>query len=91
MANVAVRESERPLARNDDWRCRAACAKVNPEMFSPPFGPNGVRIAKAFCRRCPVRMDCLQAALALKEAFGIWGGLTEGERRQMLRRRKNTA
>ena len=44
--------------------------------------------AKAICARCPVRDACLAYALDTGEAFGVWGGLTEDERRAMLRQRR---
>ena len=48
-------------------------------------------VAKSFCARCPVRVECLEYALSTREAHGIWGGLNEMERRRMLRERARAA
>jgi len=71
----------------DDWRHRAACRDEDPELFFP-IGTSGpaleqVEQAKAVCRRCPVAAECLTWALGRPEEYGIWGGLTEGERRAL--------
>jgi hypothetical protein len=71
------------------WRDRAACRDVDPERFFPAAedGPGlraQVAAAKAICARCPVRAECLAEALA-RIPFGIAGGLTEHERRQLRR------
>lgn len=76
----------------DDWRHRAACRDEDPELFFP-IGTSGpaleqVEQAKAVCRRCPVAAECLTWALDRPEEYGIWGGLTEGERRAELTRRR---
>lgn len=87
MTIVEIEESDRPLAGELEWRGRAACAKVDPDLFTGPFGLNGVRRAKGVCQGCPVRLNCLEFALETAETFGIWGGLTEGERRRLQMRR----
>lgn len=70
-----------------DWRQRAACRGEDPELFFPvgTTGPalDQVELAKAICRSCPVIAECLAAALAGGEDAGIWGGLTEDERRRV--------
>jgi len=70
-----------------DWRQRAACRGADPELFFPvgTAGPalDQVERAKAICRSCPVIAECLAAALAGGEDAGIWGGLTEDERRRL--------
>lgn len=71
----------------DDWRHRAACRNEDPELFFP-IGTSGpallqVEQAKAVCRRCPVSAECLTWAMDRPEEYGIWGGLTEGERRAL--------
>jgi WhiB family redox-sensing transcriptional regulator len=78
-----AQDSDRRLARDPDWLELAACASVNPENFTSPFGVNGVARAKAVCLRCPVRVTCLEFALASDQSFGIWGGLTDGERAKL--------
>lgn len=65
-----------------DWRERALCAQTDPEAFFPDKGQPS-KEARRICRRCPVRDDCLTDALANHERFGIWGGLTERQRRQL--------
>ena len=78
----------------DDWRHRAACRGEDPELFFP-IGTSGpaleqVEQAKAVCRRCSVIDQCLRWALDRPEEFGIWGGLTEDERRALkVTRRKS--
>ncbi|MFZ0160980.1 MAG: WhiB family transcriptional regulator [Kineosporiaceae bacterium] len=58
------------------------CAQTDPEAFFPDKG-GSTREAKRICLLCEVRSDCLDAALANGEAFGIWGGLSERERRRV--------
>lgn len=67
-----------------DWRDRALCAQTDPEAFFPEKGGSS-REAKKVCRNCEVRPECLQDALRRGERFGVWGGLTEGERRKLAR------
>ena len=64
------------------WRERALCAETDPEAFFPEKG-GSTRAAKAICLSCEVREDCLQAALNNDERFGIWGGLSERDRRKL--------
>lgn len=67
------------------WRRRAACIGEDPELFFPvsSSGPALAQIAaaKAVCARCSVRDACLRYAVTTGQAYGIWGGLTEDERR----------
>jgi WhiB family redox-sensing transcriptional regulator len=72
------------------WRTRAACRTEEPDLFFP-IGNTGIALlqieeAKAVCRRCPVMDSCLQWALETGQDFGVWGGMSEDERRNMLRR-----
>ncbi|HXU96825.1 MAG TPA: WhiB family transcriptional regulator [Jiangellaceae bacterium] len=73
-----------------DWRHIAACRDEDPELFFPigNTGPALLQIeeAKSVCRRCPVREDCLQFALESGQDAGVWGGLSEDERRALKRR-----
>lgn len=71
-----------------DWRYRGACRDEDPELFYPlgHGAPAQVEQAKAVCRRCDVKDTCLKWALESGEDFGIWGGLTEDERREVKRR-----
>ena len=68
------------------WKARANCMGVDPDLFFPERGMS-TREAKEVCRGCVVREDCLEYALANGEKFGIWGGLSERERRRIRRAR----
>ncbi len=80
------------------WQMRAACRGADTTLFFAPSyfekreekDAREVR-AKAICARCPVRDQCLEYALRIREPHGIWGGLNEMERRQLLRRRQLAA
>ena len=67
------------------WQERALCAQTDPEAFFPEKG-GSTREAKRVCLSCDVRSECLEYALAHDERFGIWGGLSERERRRLKRR-----
>ena len=67
------------------WQDRALCAQTDPEAFFPEKG-GSTREAKKVCRGCEVRAECLEFALAHDERFGIWGGMSERERRQLKRK-----
>ncbi len=68
-----------------DWIARAACKGSDPdELFVQGAAQNR---AKLICRGCPVRTECLADALDNRIEFGVWGGMTERERRALLRRR----
>jgi len=75
-----------PLADEEDedggWQERALCAQTDPEAFFPEKG-GSTREAKKVCLGCDVRGECLEYALAHDERFGIWGGLSERERRRL--------
>lgn len=66
------------------WQDRALCAQVDSEMFFPEKG-GSTREAKSVCARCEVKDECLSYALENGERFGIWGGLSERERRRLQR------
>ncbi|SEC01444.1 transcription factor WhiB [Rhodococcus koreensis] len=68
----------------DQWQERALCAQTDPEAFFPEKG-GSTREAKRICLGCEVRDECLDYALANDERFGIWGGLSERERRRLKR------
>ena len=69
-----------------DWRHFAACRDIDPEVFFPfPGDTDGQDAARAICSGCPVRSDCLNWALATGRDHGVWGGLTEDERRALRR------
>jgi len=66
------------------WQEKALCAQTDPEAFFPEKG-GSTREAKRVCSSCEVRAECLEYALENDERFGIWGGLSERERRRMRR------
>jgi len=68
------------------WQDYANCLGVDPDLFFPERGAS-TREAKEVCRGCVVREQCLEYALANGEKFGIWGGLSERERRRIRRQR----
>jgi WhiB family redox-sensing transcriptional regulator len=80
--------SQAPAAT--DWRAQSACLQVNPELFFP-VGSTGPAVsqvdqAKLVCQRCEVQRVCLEWALEAKQDHGVWGGMTEDERRSLRRR-----
>lgn len=68
------------------WQDQANCLGVDPDLFFPERGAS-TREAKEVCKGCIVRGECLEYALANGEKFGIWGGLSERERRRLRRQR----
>lgn len=77
-----------------DWRHRAICRDEDPELFFPvgTSGPALLQIAEAktVCRRCPVVTECLTWALESGQDAGVWGGMSEDERRALKRRNART-
>jgi len=76
---------------HETWHLKAACRGPESTLFFPPSTPErreerDAREAKAkrICAQCAVREDCLEFALRVREPHGIWGGLTEAERRRLL-------
>ena len=73
-----------------EWWRAAACRDAEPELFFPISATAAshaqVKRAKQICASCPVRSDCLRYALDHRQEQGIWGGLTEEERRRISRR-----
>ncbi|RYF56742.1 MAG: WhiB family transcriptional regulator [Comamonadaceae bacterium] len=78
-----------PIAETWDWQLSAACRGADSSVFfhpdEQPGGrqPQRVQAAKRICPGCEVRAECLQCALNSSERYGIWGGLTELERREL--------
>ena len=68
-----------------DWASDGLCAQTDPDMFFPEIGgpAKAAKAAKAVCRECPVAKECLEYALANGERYGVWGGLSERERRRV--------
>ena len=87
--NLGVPGVRRPAATDADsalaWQADALCAQTDPEAFFPEKG-GSTREAKRICTTCDVRDQCLEYALQNDERFGIWGGLSERERRKLKRR-----
>lgn len=75
---------------NLTWRHHAACRGIDPEVFHP-VSEEDAEEAKAICTLCPVRPQCLEYALGNREREGVWGGLTDRERRRILRQRRKSA
>ncbi|MFZ2529687.1 MAG: WhiB family transcriptional regulator [Rhodococcus sp. (in: high G+C Gram-positive bacteria)] len=79
----------RPVDSEWEWQLNAACRGKDSELFyaSPGEPRNGRRkreiAAKTVCMSCPVRVACLKHALAIREPYGVWGGLSETERRAL--------
>ena len=73
------------LTDNSDWRADARCIGVDPELFFPMPGANG-RAAIRICAECAVREPCLDYALTVPERYGIYGGVSEKDRRALRRR-----
>lgn len=84
-------------AEESAWRDDAICSQIDPELFFPESEFSGtkkqkrleakrrqasLKDAKAICAQCPVRTKCLEQALANDEPFGVWGGMTQLERRR---------
>jgi len=67
------------------WQSDSLCAQTDPEAFFPEKG-GSTRDAKKICSSCEVRTQCLEYALQNDERFGIWGGLSERERRKLRKR-----
>jgi WhiB family redox-sensing transcriptional regulator len=65
-----------------EWVDGALCAQTDPESFFPAKGSNAAA-AKSTCKACPVRAECLEAAMADPTLDGVWGGTTPMERRAL--------
>jgi WhiB family transcriptional regulator, redox-sensing transcriptional regulator len=82
---VTEHEAAEPMLAGS-WQDEANCLGVDPDLFFPERGAS-TREAKEVCRGCVVRAECLEYALANGEKFGIWGGMSERERRRIRRQR----
>jgi WhiB family redox-sensing transcriptional regulator len=77
------------------WQERAACARRDPSLFFHPAGERGESFqarehaAKRVCSACPVLAQCRRYALLAREPYGVWGGLSEVERADLIRRRRH--
>ncbi len=83
-----------PVAERWDWQLQAACRGQDVESFFHPDNERGAarvareEAAKAVCSACPVIAECLAHALAVREPYGVWGGLGEAERQDLLAGRR---
>ena len=75
-----------PTTAVPPWMLSAVCAQTDSELFFPDKGESN-RAAKQICAGCPVRDECLEHAMEHGEPFGVWGGLSEHERRGLTRTR----
>lgn len=77
------------VLKPEPWMDEGACVEpgVDPDAFFPERGASS-REAKDICHECPVREQCLEYALTNNETFGIWGGLSERQRRPLRRQRR---
>jgi len=73
-----------------EWQDGANCKGANADLFFPERGAS-TRTAKGICRECSVRADCLEFAITTGEKFGIWGGMSERERRRVRKERQIAA
>ncbi|GMA32247.1 WhiB family transcriptional regulator [Litorihabitans aurantiacus] len=86
-----------PVMDHWEWQYEGACREVEPSTFFHPEGERGSarrrrsETAKAVCAACPVLAQCRAHALAVKEPYGVWGGLSEEERTALLGRVYNRA
>lgn len=83
-STVDVAEIGEGSAPSGSWRRLALCAEVDADMFFPERGES-TEPAKAVCRRCEVRPECLRDALRYSRESGVWGGMSEQQRRRLLR------
>ena len=73
-----------------EWQDKANCTGANDNLFFPERGAS-TRTAKGICRECQVRVECLEFAITTGEKFGIWGGMSERERRRVRKERQIAA
>jgi len=81
--------------RGEDWRSRGACLSADPDLFFPisltEASAGQVSRAKAYCARCSVRSECIRFALDHPDVQGVWGGMTDNERKNLRRARNRSA
>jgi WhiB family transcriptional regulator, redox-sensing transcriptional regulator len=94
--SVSIPASSLALGAADhEWRNHALCRDTDPELFFP-VGTTGTALiqiyrAKQVCEQCTVRLDCLEFSLTTNQDSGVWGGLSEEERRVIRRQRAGRA
>lgn len=82
MEDLKIKESEPDTREPLAWQVNALCAQTDPEAFFPEKG-GSTKAAKKICAMCTEKFQCLEYALDNNEKFGIWGGLSERERRKL--------
>lgn len=88
-----IRRLPGPTSDKWEWQLLGSCRREDSSLFFHPEGERGpARVArelaaKAICRRCPVLEQCREHALAAHEPYGVWGGLSEGDREEIVARR----
>lgn len=89
---VNIKRLPMPLQETYDWQYEGLCRTVDPEGFFSPEAERGAPkarredAAKQLCLRCPVIEQCREHALSVQEPYGVWGGLSEADRREILSR-----
>lgn len=87
---VNVKRLPMPIMESYDWQNEGACRDVEPDAYFSPEAERGLRrvrreeAAKALCARCLVLDVCREHALTVQEPYGVWGGLSESERHELL-------
>ena len=81
--------AQRTMSWTDDWAKEGRCRGMDPDALF--VQGKDQRAAKLTCRGCPVVAECLADALDNRTEFGVWGGMTERERRALLRRQPDVA
>lgn len=84
IAGIDLGALPRDPAPPDAWQDQAACHGLNPDLFFP-VSEDDAAPALAYCAGCPQRVECLAWAIRNGERYGIWGGLTEQQRRRIAR------
>ncbi|SKF33577.1 transcription factor WhiB [Mycobacteroides abscessus subsp. massiliense] len=87
---IQLREAATAQTRDSSWRQRGVCAQVGGDLFFPEKGGT-TREVKRLCQGCDVQDECLEWALAHDERFGVWGGLSERERRALKKQQAKQA
>ncbi|MGL5441656.1 MAG: WhiB family transcriptional regulator [[Mycobacterium] stephanolepidis] len=81
----SIDQARTAATASEDWRATGVCAQVGGDTWFPDRG-GSTSDAKRVCRGCPVKGECLEWALVNDERFGVWGGLSERERRALRRK-----
>lgn len=81
---LAARSSKLQSEYDEDWTIDAACADYDPDIWFPEWPkPNEYSLARRICALCPVRQECLIESLEMDDKYGMFGGLTPGEREKL--------